>query len=113
MLLPLAQLVFFYGEMNLRADRAAMQWAERVLRAAPAQAIVLTERDAYTFTLWYARAAMQVRPDVIVLDCDLWAHAPYRQMMAREFGWADDLTLDQIAQRMDRPVIRVSDEEMH
>jgi hypothetical protein len=33
LLLPFAQLVLFYSEMDLRADRSAMQWAEHILCA--------------------------------------------------------------------------------
>jgi hypothetical protein len=113
LLLPLAQLVLFYSEMDLRADRSAVQWAERILRAAPPRAVLLTERDAHTFTLWYAHDALNARPDVIVLDRDLWMYAPYRQMMVREFGLANDSIPEQAAQRMARPIVRVCEEGIH
>jgi hypothetical protein len=99
--------------MDLRADRSAMQWAERILRAAPPRAVLLTERDAHTFTLWYAHDALNARPDVIVLDRDLWMYAPYRQMMIREFGLANDSIPEQAAQRMARPIVRVCEEGIH
>ncbi|MBI5305261.1 MAG: DUF2723 domain-containing protein [Chloroflexi bacterium] len=111
LLLPLAQLVFNFGAMNQREDRTAVEWAERALAAAPPRAILVTGRDAHTFTLWYARDVWRARSDVIVLDRDLWMYAPYRAMMTREFGLTDDLSLDQVARVAARPLVNVPDSE--
>ena len=100
--LPVLQLGIFWSEMNLRDDRVAIDWAEQILRAAPANAIVLTERDAHTLALWYARDVRGLRPDVIVLDRDLWAQTSYRQMMTREFNLPDVATADESAQQSAR-----------
>jgi hypothetical protein len=108
-LLPLAQLYFFYGEMDLRADQTARRWAQATLAQAPEGAILLTERDAHTFALWYWHDGMQIRPDVIVVDQDLWAYAPYRLWMAPELGGVDDLTPEFAALRTGRPIVHVKE----
>ena len=107
LLLPLLQLAFFWNTINLRDDTAAMQWARQTLRAAPPRAIVLTNDDAQTFTLWYARDVLGERADVIVLDRDLWLVASYRKMLTDQFALADDLDAATVAQKSNRPVIAV------
>ncbi|CAG0944832.1 hypothetical protein ANRL1_01970 [Anaerolineae bacterium] len=94
LLLPLVSLALYWNEMNLHDDRAAIVWADQILSAAPPNAILVTERDAHTFTLWYARDVLQRRTDVIVLDRDLWQYESYRKMMAAQFGFADDLVFE-------------------
>ncbi|MBI5652670.1 MAG: DUF2723 domain-containing protein [Chloroflexi bacterium] len=106
-LLPLFQLALFWNAINLRDDDAAMQWARQTLRDAPPRAILLTNDDAQTFALWYARDALGERADVIVLDRDLWLVASYRKMLTDQFALADDLDAATVAQKSKRPVIVV------
>lgn len=94
LLLPLVSLALYWNEVNLHDDRAAIVWADQILSAAPPNAILVTERDAHTFTLWYARDVLQRRTDVIVLDRDLWQYESYRKMMTAQFGFADDLVFE-------------------
>jgi len=72
LLLPLLQALLFWGQMDLSGDRAAVEWAEQVLEEAPPQAMLLTAQDAHTFTLWYVHDVLDERPDVVVVDQDLW-----------------------------------------
>jgi hypothetical protein len=102
-LLPLFQLLFFWSEMDLHHDRTAMNWAERILSAAPPRAILRTAEDQYTFTLWYAHDVLGERPDVVVVDRDLWGFESYRKMMAGELR--NDLSLAAIARETQRPLI--------
>jgi hypothetical protein len=111
LLLPFAQLVFSYHALDLSGDRAAIEWAGRILRASPPQAIVLTERDEHTFTLWYAQTGLGLRPDVTVLDRDLWAYPPYRRLVEQEHGLADVAAAEQAAQQTGRPIVWASAED--
>jgi hypothetical protein len=106
--LPILQLGIFWNAMNLKDDRTAGEWSEGILSNAPPRAIVLTERDAHTFALWYARDALGIRGDVVVLDRDLWAQSAYRKMMMREFDLVDASTAEQAAQQSGRPVIQAN-----
>jgi len=86
LLLPVLQAILFWGQMDVSADREAVAWAERVLRQAPAEGVLLTAQDGHTFALWYVRDVLSERPDVVVLDRDLWAHAPYHRLVTAELG---------------------------
>lgn len=90
LLLPLAQAVWGWGAMDQRGNDSAVRWARETLRAAPLGAVLVTSQDAATFTLWYVHDVLGERPDVLILDRDLWGHAPYRQMIAREIGEVPD-----------------------
>jgi len=83
-LLPLLQLLFLWGPMDVSEDRTALAWADEVLAKAPPQAVLLTARDRHTFTLWYEHEVLGKRSDVAVIDRDLWSWAPYRKMVLDE-----------------------------
>jgi hypothetical protein len=112
LLLPLIQALLFWAQVDLSGDRTAIEWAEQVLQQAPLQAILLTERDRHTFTLWYAQDVLGERLDVTVVDVDLWGQEAYRQQMADVLESATDesgLSLEETIQQTGRPVIRAID----
>jgi hypothetical protein len=112
LLLPILQALLFWGQMDLRDDRTAMAWADGVLQQAPPQAIILTNQDRYTFTLWYVRDVLGQRSDVAVIDVDLWAQGSYRQIVADELGSGtveSSLLAEEAAYRTGRPVVRVAE----
>ena len=91
-----------------------MEWAERVLEDAPPQAVVLTDRDAHTFTLWYARDVLGRRPDVVVVDQDLWVLGPYREMMVASLGLTGavgELASEDAARRSGRPIVGIANSQ--
>jgi len=108
LLLPLAQGVLYWGSMDVSEDRTAVVFMERVLETAPPQAVLLTAQDGHTFTLWYGHDVLDRRPDVVVIDRDLWGqHRPYRTMMAAELGVDLDhqvLSAEEVARQAGRPV---------
>lgn len=112
LLLPLIQALMFWAQIDLSGDRTAIEWAEQVLQQAPLQAILLTEQDRHTFTLWYAQDVLDERLDVTVVDVDLWGQEAYRQQMADILDSTADesgLSLEETAQRTGRPVVRAID----
>ena len=107
--LPLAQALLFWGQMDLHGDRTAMEWAHRVLQQAPPGAVLVTAQDAHTFTLWYAHDGLSQRPDLLVIDRDLWYYPPYRRMMLRELGMESAPTgLDEALAWSGRPVVEIT-----
>lgn len=111
LLLPLLQIVLFWGQMDLGSDRTATEWVERVLQESPSEAVLLTARDAHTFTLWYAHDVLGYRPDVVIVDRDLWGHEPYSKMMRDALGVLEsNLSVEQVAQMAGRRVVYVSDQ---
>jgi len=91
-----------------------MEWAEQTLERAPRRAILVTARDAHTFTLWYAREVLGQRPDVVVLDRDLWAQSAYRQVVGEALGLEiveAGLSPEEAVRRSERPVVDVTASE--
>jgi hypothetical protein len=112
LLIPLLQGLFFWGGMDLSGDWTAMAWAERTLEEAPPNAVLLTGSDAHTFTLWYAHGVLGRRPDVVVIDGDLWVHRAYREQIAAELELADvgaAVSVEEAARRAGRPVAAVTE----
>ena len=111
LLLPLVQLVLFWGPIDVSDDDGAMAWAERTLGSAPPEAILVTKTDPHTFTLWYATQVLALRPDVTVVDQDLWAVPSYRRMVANSLGLAEleeDAPVSEAVRRLERPAVWIS-----
>jgi hypothetical protein len=112
LLLPLLQALLFGGQMDVSKDRSAMDWAAQVLQQAPPQAILLTEQDNHTFTLWYVHDVLGERPDVAVIDVDMWGQEHYRRMMADTLGIdanQSSLSPEEAVRQTGRPVVYVTD----
>jgi hypothetical protein len=110
LLLPLFQALLSWGAMDVSEDRVAMDWAGRVLEEAPAQALLLAGQDTHTFALWYIHDALGERPDVVVVDRDLWVHPPYYRAMSHELGFEggeSDVSPEEAARRAGRPLVAV------
>lgn len=108
--LPLLQLALYWGDMDVHNETAAIAWGENVLTRAPADAVLLTERDEHTFTLWYMTDVLHMRPDITVIDKDLWAHGPYRALMSRqisELSPQSGRSVDEVVTGVNRPIVHV------
>jgi len=79
LLLPFFSLVNNYGVLNLNSDQTASEYGLGVLRALPANAIVIADTDPHTFALWYFHYAEGVRADVAVLNVTLLQYDWYRE----------------------------------
>jgi hypothetical protein len=111
LVLPLLLPLFFWKQMDVSGETDAMAWVDQVLEDAPQQAVLLTTRDAHTFTLWYAHDVLGQRPDVVVVDRDLWGLASYRKMVTQSLGLESsesELSPEEAAQRAGRPLIGVA-----
>ncbi len=87
LILPLVLLVWNWQAMDVSRDQEAVVWFNRVLDATPADAVLITmQSDRYTFALWYAQEAEGLRPDVLVVDRDLWWQESYRKFLFAQVG---------------------------
>ncbi len=87
LLLPLMLLAWNWQTVTLHRDDKAVMWYNQVLAATPADAVLITTQgDAYTFALWYAQEALGLRPDVLVIDRNLWWQESYRQYLFARNG---------------------------
>ena len=81
LVIPLYLLITGWPEVSLAADHEATTFVEETMRAAPAQAILYTETDRHTFSLWYARLVAGKRPDVTIVDRALLGYGWYQAML--------------------------------
>jgi hypothetical protein len=87
---PLLIMSLNWAAVSLAADHTTMLFGQKVMDAAPAQAVLLTDDDRATFTLWYFRFVLEQRPDVIIMDKGLLAFDWYRAqvgMASPERDW--------------------------
>ncbi|RLC78069.1 MAG: hypothetical protein DRI61_10445 [Chloroflexi bacterium] len=84
--LPGAELLSNWNAADLHTDWEAWLFGKRTLAEAPVNAVLVTDRDEHTFTLWYFRYALRLREDVVVVDRDLLRYNWYREALARQPG---------------------------
>jgi hypothetical protein len=108
--LPLAGAAIRFPAMDLSGEGEAREWAGITLGQAPPNAVLLTEQDAHTFSLWYLQYALGQRPDVVVIDLDLIGYGWYTAQLSRHLS-PDALSLllvredrGQAAKVLHRPV---------
>jgi hypothetical protein len=114
--LPLAAGIHRFPMLDLSGDHAAYDFGAAVLQQAPAGAVILTQQDTHTFTLWYFQYALDQRPDVIVVDLDLLEYEWYSVHLSRQLAapWLADAAstgeegqFQQLAATLNRPVCRM------
>jgi hypothetical protein len=83
LLIPLLSLIGNYEALDLSTDYAAFEYGTTVLRALPANTIIIADTDPHTFALWYFHYAEGVRPDVAVINATLSQYDWYRESVRR------------------------------
>jgi hypothetical protein len=85
LLLPLALLLLHFSEQNLRQERPVRSGAMAMLDAIPPEAIVLTPGDQTISTLWYFQAIEGLRPDLVLVDRNLFGFDWYRERLGQRY----------------------------
>ena len=84
------------------------QQAEEIFTQAPADAILLTDgRDETIFPLWYFRYAEGIRPDILIVDQNLFAFDWYRARLASQYPQLKAVSID------DLPAFRLQNSQEH
>ncbi len=96
-LLPLTSLLLNYSAMDLSGDDMVRPLAEQLLDAAPPGAILLTPGDQTIFTLWYYHHVEAQRPDLILVDANLFAFDWYRSRLGQNHPALRSLEADDLA----------------
>lgn len=92
LLIPLALLFRGWSSASASADQQAAEFGHTVMSEAPPNALIYTATDAHTFTLWYYRHAVGLRPDLTIVDRDMLAAEWYQVMLrAQDSRWPDGL----------------------
>jgi hypothetical protein len=109
LLLPAFLALALWPTQDLSQDRQPRATAEALLQAAPAGAILLTPGDRTIFTLWYFHHVEGQRPDLRLVDANLFAFDWYRERLSRQYPDIkalidDDLVAWQQANEGTRPI---------
>ena len=75
--LPLLAGFYRFSALDLSDDRSAYDLRVGTLDRAPLDAILLSQQDTHTFSLWYFRYALGYRSDVAVVDRHLLGYDWY------------------------------------
>ena len=67
------------AKQNISQDNEAYDFAQRTLQIVEPGALIITDDDPHTFSLWYGRYALGWRPDVAIINVNLLPLAWYRQ----------------------------------
>lgn len=78
LLLPAMFVVMTFNSRDLSGENQVRPMAETVLRSAPQNALLLTPGDRTIFTLQYFQYVESVRPDLKIVDANLFAFDWYR-----------------------------------
>lgn len=96
-ILPLALLMLNFPQQKLQQNHRPRLIGEAILQAAPANAILLTNDEPVTFTLWYLQFVERQRPDLTLINDNLFAFDWYRQQLGQRNPTLSHLTEDNLA----------------
>ncbi|NJN53802.1 MAG: DUF2723 domain-containing protein [Anaerolineae bacterium] len=96
LLLPLLLLLLNFRGQDLRQGVRVRPSAESLLQTAPSDALLISSDSGTTFALWYFHHVEGQRPDVTVVDSNLFAFNWHRRHLAEQYPMlfvpmADDL----------------------
>jgi hypothetical protein len=111
--LPLVLAVVGLAGHTGAAGPSPRALALAALGAAPSRAVLLTPGDRGLFTLWYFHHVEGLRPDVVIVDANLFAFDWYRQRLAVQqpdlfVPAADDLPAFEETNARTRPFCAIS-----
>ncbi len=95
--MPLTLVALNFGAVNLRNEVGPRPQAIQLLQAMPQGAVLLVPGDETLFTLWALQQGEGQRPDLILVDTNLFAFDWYRQRLARLYPQLTALQEDEVA----------------
>jgi hypothetical protein len=107
LLLPLVSLLLNFDGQNLRKEQTIRPLAGQHLQAAPPDAILLMSGEGSLFALWYFQHVEAQRPDLILLDKNLFAFDWYRHQLQDRYpdvAWPDEYDLEGLVREATRPI---------
>ena len=108
--LSLVGVPWHWSDQDLSTNTEAIDYALDALDTVPPGSLIIVEGDAHTFSLWYARYAMEYRSDVAVVNDALLQFDWYRIILGKyhfdimDRGRVSDLTTLLAANVGKRPV---------
>ncbi|MBU4352908.1 MAG: DUF2723 domain-containing protein [Nanoarchaeota archaeon] len=71
-------VLFHWSSVSLVTDQEATLFGKKVMQTVPDSAVLLTDDDRATFTLWYFRYVLEQRTDTLIVDKGLLAFDWYQ-----------------------------------
>ncbi|HEX2173638.1 MAG TPA: DUF2723 domain-containing protein [Dehalococcoidia bacterium] len=81
--LATARAATVFDAMDLSRETAPREFGIATLEAVPPSAVLLTQRDDYTFSLWYAQYVLGVRLDVALVQDRMLSFPWYQEHLRR------------------------------
>ena len=97
-LLPFVFILLNFGLVRSEEIIEIRPFAEQILNSSPPTAILITSGDPDIFTLWYFHHAEGQRPDIFIVDDQLFAFDWYRTRIAQMYPALDVTQQDDLAQ---------------
>ncbi|MFQ5398411.1 MAG: protein O-mannosyl-transferase family [Anaerolineae bacterium] len=83
-LLPLTLLLLNFNQQDLSKTQQARPLIQSLLAEVPQDAVLITSGNQIIFPLWYFQHVEGLRPDVVLVDADLFAFDWYRQRLGQQ-----------------------------
>ncbi|MCB9108674.1 MAG: DUF2723 domain-containing protein [Anaerolineales bacterium] len=96
-------------QFDLSREHEAVRFGQATLAELPPQAVVLSEQDETTFSLWYQQALGR-RPDVVVVDTRLLQFDWYQRQLILRYPDLTFTTGTSPALNADRPIFELTGE---
>ncbi len=81
---PLILLILNFNQQNLSQNHAIRSQVNMIFNQIPQDAIVITPGDPSIFTLWYFNLVENQRPDITLVDSNLFAFDWYRRQLENQ-----------------------------
>jgi hypothetical protein len=95
-LLPFALILLNFNGINSAEIHKVRPFAEQILNSSPANALLITSGDPDIFALWYFHFVEGQRPDLIIVDDQLFAFDWYRSRLQTLYPALQGLTVDDL-----------------
>ncbi len=111
LLLPLALLLLNFTRQNLREEQTIRPSAIQQLQTAPEEAILLMSGEGMLFTLWYFQHVEALRPDLILVDENLFGFDWRRQQLQNRYPdvtWPLGYDIEALIHQAKRPICHLN-----
>ncbi len=102
-LLPGLSLWLNFSGQDLSQDYEALAYVQQRLDLAAPGTVIVTENDPDTFALWYGRYGLGLRPDVAIVNKNLWPYAWYQQSLYQTHPHLPLITSEQLLRKYPLP----------
>jgi hypothetical protein len=113
LVLPALLVALNFSGLNIRGDKTVRESALGALISLPSDSIVMTPGDQTVSTLWYYHFVENIRPDLIIVDQNMFQFDWYRSDLGSRYPSLSHLATDDLSgfvatNQLDRSICQVS-----